>query len=205
MKFKLTDIEKEINIANNPSEVDSNAISEQNRFTTCELQKRHIIAYNPSVFHPMVNFLSETKLKVRKLGLLYFGKVGTGKTFSAKVLSAFRGYQFYHADELVLTHISNPDHFWELMSENKTIIIDDLDAEPERVDYGSRYELLGQAIQKRYRLWQQYGTLTIITTNLSGKQLEARYSSRLYSRIKQMCECVNTTGEDLRVKLKRES
>tara|TARA_R100000655_G_scaffold30333_1_gene61163 strand:- start:1270 stop:1896 length:627 start_codon:yes stop_codon:yes gene_type:complete len=204
MKFTLSDLKREIEGPQNISEVDSNELKEQIRVTTAGLQSKAITERNPVIFKSMVKYLAETKLKCRKKGLLYFGNPGTGKTFAAKVIAAFRDLHFYTCEELESKYEKSPDAFWEIIKERKDIVIDDLGTEKTRSDYGAKFELMGKALSERHKLFEQYGVKTIITSNLSGpkneegKSIEDRYTTRIYSRLHQMCECVNAAGKDLR-------
>ena len=198
MKFTLSDLKREIEGPQNISEVDSNELKEQIRVTIAGLQSKAITERNTAIYKSMVKYLAETKLKCRKKGLLYFGNPGTGKTFAAKVIAAFRDLHFYTCEDLEAKYEKSPDAFWEIIKERKDIVIDDLGTEKTRSDYGAKFELMGKALSERHKLFEQYGVKTIITANMSGDDIKERYTERIYSRFFQMCECVNATGKDLR-------
>ena len=198
MKFKLSDIEKELKKPQKGEKPSLQAINDQISQTVQGLRSKSILERNPAIFKVMVQYLAETKLDCREKGILYFGATGTGKTFSAKVIAAFRDIGFYDCNDMIRKYQDHKPSFWQIIDERKDIIIDDLGAEPTINDYGMKFELFSQALTKRHQLFESYGTKTIITTNLSGDAIKERYSERIYSRFKQMCECVNATGEDLR-------
>ena len=198
MKFTLSDLKREIEGPQNISEVDSNELKEQIRVTIAGLQSKAILERNPAIYQSMVKYLAETKLNCRKKGLLYFGNPGTGKSFAAKVIAAFRDLHFYTCEELESKYEKSPDAFWEIIRERKDIVIDDLGTEKTRSDYGAKFELMGKALSERHKLFEQCGVKTIITANMSGDDIKERYTERIYSRFFQMCECVNATGKDLR-------
>jgi DNA replication protein DnaC len=64
---------------------------------------------------------------------------------------------------------------------------DDLGAEEVRNNYGNIKEVMVDLINERYDLFLQYGLKTHFTTNLNPDQIEKRYSTRVRSRLKQMC------------------
>ena len=198
MKFKFLDIERELKAQEKKPEVSTEEVNGQILHTIEVLMEKGIYEKNPKIFTGMVHYLAETKLNCRKKGLLLFGQTGTGKTFAAKIIAAFRDINFFTSDDLMRIYQSNKDSFWEIIDEKKDLIIDDLGAEPTMNDFGMRFELFAQAITARHRLYEYRGIRTIITTNLSGQAIKERYSERIYSRLRQMCETINATGEDLR-------
>lgn len=64
---------------------------------------------------------------------------------------------------------------------------DDLGAEEVRNNFGNVKEVMVDLINERYDLFLQYGLKTHFTTNLNPDQIEKRYSTRVRSRLKQMC------------------
>jgi len=181
MKFKLSDIEKEIKKPLRAEQPNIEAINEQIQNTIKGLESKLILERNAVIYTAMVQYLAETKLNCREKGILYFGATGTGKTFSSKVIAAFRDIEFYNCNDLIREYQDNKEAFWQIIDERKDIIIDDLGAEPTINDYGIKFELFSQALTKRHQLFESHGVRTIITTNLSGDAIKERYSERIYS------------------------
>lgn len=198
MKFTLADIKREIEGPKNIVEISDDQLNDQIQCTIEGLSSEGIIERNPAIYKSMVKYLAETKLDSRRKGLLYFGNSGTGKSFAAKVISTFRGINYHTCGDLETKYERSTDAFWEVIRENKDIIIDDLGTEKTRHDYGNKFELMAKALEERHRLFERYGTKTIITANMSGDDIKNRYTERIYSRFFQMCECINATGKDLR-------
>lgn len=199
MRYEFNKIVKEISANEKQLTIEqSKAIEQSKEMLIAKMDSYGIKPKDELVFEAMVKFLAEVRIGLRREGLLLYGGVGTGKTVALKIISADTGYEFYNADELVLLHAQNENLFWEVMKKQNNIIIDDLGCEQVRNDYGSKFELLGQVLQLRYRLWESLGSLTLISTNLDGEAIKARYTERLYSRVKHMCESVNTGKHDLR-------
>jgi len=200
MKFNLDDIKKELERPQESQKVTQEAIDKQSLVTLKGLQSEGILPRHKRIYDSMAKYLTETKLDCRKKGLLLFGNPGTGKSFAVKVIAAFRKIHLYTCDELEEKHAESKEAFWQIIKEPKDIIIDDLGTESEVNDFGNKFELFEKAINERHRLFERYGTRTLITANMSGEAIKERYSERIYSRLHEMCECVNATGEDLRRK-----
>jgi len=198
MKFSMNDLKREIERAVKPIEVDAVRLDTQIRAVTRWLHGKGVRSLNIDIFNCMVKYISEVKLDYRIKGLFLFGSVGTGKSFAAKMISTSYRLQFYTCRDLQDKYENCPEHFWEIIRERKEIVIDDLGTEDERNDYGTKFELMEMALDERHKIFESMGIRTIITTNLSPEDIEERYSPRIYSRIIQMCECINATGEDLR-------
>ena len=204
MKFKIHDIERELKKQEEVQEVSTQELNDQIMKTIEALSKKGIVEKNPKIFNSMVKYLAETYLEEKNIGkrqkgILYFGEIGTGKSFAVKVIAAFRGIHFYTCDELFRIYQANKESFWHIIDEKKDLILDDLGAEATMHDYGMRFELFANAITARHRLFESRGIRTLITTNLSGQAIKERYSERIYSRLRHMCDCICATGEDLRL------
>jgi len=72
----------------------------------------------------------------------------------------------------------------------KHACFDDLGAEELRNVYGNKKEVMVDIIQERYDLFLEHGLLTHFTSNLNPQEIENRYSSRIRSRIRQMCNVI---------------
>ncbi len=196
---KFDSILREVKRSSNISEVSAKAVDEQIHTTTSRLKEKGIEPRNKQIFNYMVKYMAETKLDCRKNGLFLFGTTGTGKSFAAKVISSVRNIHYYCADELVRIYQENKEQFWGIIEDPSDLVIDDLGDENTVNDYGTKFELLGEALKVRHRMYEDRGHKTIITCNMNGEAIKERYSERIYSRIRQMCECVNCHGDDLRL------
>lgn len=199
MKIDLNAIKRELEGPQDLQQVSIEAINEQILKTIDALKSGSITEHNAAIFTAMLHYLAETKLKCRRKGLFLFGNTGTGKTFAVKVIASYRDIHFYTCRDLEAKFEKSNEHFWEIIKDRRDMIIDDLGTEDERNEYGTKFELMEKAIDERHRLFESYGTRTIITTNLDKDAIIERYTERIYSRLRQMCECVNASGEDLRI------
>ncbi len=198
MKINIDRFINNTNSRDNTPQVNATAINTKLQETVSNLKDRGLESRNDTIFNAMALYLAETSLGCRREGLLFSGGVGAGKTWAGKVIAGFRGLQFYTSDELLRWYLADREAFWEAMDEKKTIVIDDLGDEVTCNDYGNKSEVMGQLIVSRYRLYENHAVRTIITSNLTGKDIAKRYGARVYSRLKDMCKCVNVKGDDLR-------
>lgn len=199
MKFSMDDIKRELKAPQDEQQVSIQAINEQILTTISGLESKSILERNAAIYKSMVGYLAETKLNCRKKGLFLFGGTGTGKTFSVKVIASFRDLHLYTCKHLEKVYEDSTEAFWQIIKERKVIIIDDLGTEKESNNYGVKSEIMEDALYERHRLFEQHGIRTIITTNLNKEAIIKKYDERIYSRLRQMCECINAVGEDLRL------
>ena len=135
----------------------------------------------------------------RRAGLLVWGGFGSGKTALVRAICA----QFTKPP--IWVDMGSPEKaelldarvwpYWNDVALGKSVVLDDLGAEATLNDYGVRRELAGEFIV-RYHL-RGRGRL-FVTTNLSGEELEARYTMRVCSRLKDLMVPLRLKGGDKR-------
>jgi len=183
----------------NRPKVDAETINDEIRISTAKLLEAGLTARNPVIFDAMVLYLAETKLECRRKGLLICGGVGTGKTTALEMIAAIRRLHIYYADELLRDFVDSSTAFWEKMDVREDIVIDDLGDEVTLNHYGNKSEKMAEVIISRYRIFQSCGARTLITTNLTVKEINERYGRRVYSRLIEMCQLAGVSnGVDLR-------
>ena len=146
-----------------------------------------------------------------KPGIMFMGACGNGKTTTMRALARLIEYvteqtvgyskrtvvQIYSAKELANECVAlqgNPKEFRELVN-REMIGIDDLGEEPkEIIEYGRVHTPIIDLISERYN--RQLGM--IITTNLTGEQLAAKYGPRIYDRFKEALLIVPFQNESYR-------
>ena len=136
--------------------------------------------------------------------IMFFGETGTGKTYLAKsflksCLKDFK-YSFYVSSFVLANDLTpNADNFYNTKLQDyidfDVLVIDDLGAEPRYKNFNERFLNL---INER----QEKNKITLITTNLTLKELANTYSERIFSRLmdKNISLAFKLSGKDLRIK-----
>ena len=144
----------------------------------------------------------------KNLNVLLFGTVGTGKTCLAAAISnelERRGFSvafltaFRFNDTCLKYHTSfdaNRADMLGALIDSDLLVIDDLGT--ESILRNVTLEYLYTVINERMNL----GKHTLITSNLTPEQLEARYGERTFSRLftQRVCLSVALQGKDLRTR-----
>lgn len=140
------------------------------------------------------NFL--TMRKAGK-GLLFFGDVGTGKSFHAAcIVNALveKGYPCRMTDFNALEKVLKQEYA-DSLNKYSLLVLDDLGAER---DTPYMMEIVHSVINARYRA----GLPLIVTTNLTAAELKNQQQDishkRIYSRLMEMCIPVEVKGTDRR-------
>ena len=127
-------------------------------------------------------------------GLFLYGNCGRGKSLLARyaipaIIRAFSrrivtivdcGTQQYEIDEIL---------------RRKLIVLDDVGVEVDRIDYGTRRNIVVEAINKSQ---DDPSTMLIMSSNLSGDAIQDRYGDRIYDRVKYLCHRIAFNGKSLR-------
>lgn len=143
------------------------------------------------------------EMKENNIGILFYGDVGTGKTFLAACIA---NALIDKAVPVLMTNIpllisamqkdfeAEKGNILRRISSVPLLILDDIGVERDTA-YG--YEKLQEIIDTRYRS----GKPLIVTTNLSPQELQnptdIRYK-RVYDRILEMCHPILVNGESQR-------
>lgn len=144
------------------------------------------------------------EMKKAGKGILFYGKVGTGKTFvSACIANALtdKGYPCLVTNFVRIVNTVQGMHegrqaYFDSLNRFDLLVIDDLSAERD-TEYMS--ETVQNVIDSRYRS----GLPLIVTTNLSANELmhpaDIR-KHRMYSRLLDMCLLYEVKGGDRRIR-----
>jgi DNA replication protein DnaC len=146
-----------------------------------------------------------------KKGLMLVGDVGCGKSLLIEILQditrGVKGYGFRIfkaadiADEYALG--SRGEAYGEQLQNGRyttfRMCIDDLGFEPVKVlNYGNEIIPLAHILTKRSRLFDQYGQITHLTTNLNAEEIEKLYGDRIRDRLRKMCNVITLEGKSRR-------
>lgn len=141
--------------------------------------------------------------KAETRDLLLMGQSGLGKTFLMRSMAKWlveRGYQVLLVSAFRFLEIARKAYFGQGVEELENVIgadvlfIDDMGVEPlmENITIPQWYNLINER--------QTRGRGTVISTNLMEKELRARYTERIASRLldPRQCRLLQFVGEDVR-------
>ena len=135
----------------------------------------------------------------KRVGMFVWGGFGSGKT------ALVRAFCSKFARPPIWVSLGDQESaerldarawpYWNEVALGHCVVLDDLGAEATLNDFGVRRELAGEFIV-RYHL-RGAGRL-FVTTNLGGEELEARYTMRVCSRLKDLMIPLHLKGADKR-------
>lgn len=137
-------------------------------------------------------------------GLLLYGDVGRGKTYGAAcVANALldKGYTVLMTDfiaiESIVSKVWDKQAYYNELNKFSLLIIDDLAVE-------RKSEYMSQIVQAVINTRYNAGLPLIITTNLTGEELQSPSEmvyKRIFSRLYEMCIPVKVEGKDRRAEV----
>ena len=137
-------------------------------------------------------------------GLLLSGPVGCGKTSLMQLLTYLAphktNYEIIPTRNIVFNFNAAGFEVLEKYNDTKNYCFDDLGLEPTGCHYTKECNVMGEILLSRYDIFKTKNVKTHITTNLNAEELEARYGSRVRSRMREM---FNLIGFDESSKDKR--
>jgi len=135
-------------------------------------------------------------------GLLLSGPVGCGKTSLMKLLPYLAphktNYEIIPTRNIVFNFNATGFEVLDKYNETRNYCFDDLGVEPTGCHYTKECNVMGEILISRYDLFKAKNTKTHITTNLNAEELEARYGSRVRSRLREMLNVIAFDSNDKR-------
>lgn len=142
-------------------------------------------------------FEQELKYDLKK-GILFRGKSGLGKTFIPMCLSGNDLKPIHLVNIIEITDKVKEVGFYESPKKDGILYIDDIGTEESPIlRYGTPVNWFKEFIEKYHFNKYQFNKL-ILSTNLSTEELEKKYGYRVRSRIREMFNVIDLTGNDLR-------
>jgi energy-coupling factor transporter ATP-binding protein EcfA2 len=136
-------------------------------------------------------------------GLLLSGPVGCGKTSLMKLLPYLAphktNYEIIPTRNIVFNFNAAGFEVLEKYNDTKNYCFDDLGVEPTGCHYTKECNVMGEILLSRYDIFKNGREpvlsltkgKTHITTNLNAEELEARYGSRVRSRLREMFNLIS--------------
>ncbi|REE83017.1 DNA replication protein DnaC [Lutibacter oceani] len=128
-------------------------------------------------------------------GILLSGPVGCGKTSLMQLLLHLAphktNYEIIPTRNIVFSFNASGFEVLEKYNDPKNYCFDDLGVEPTGCHYTKECNVMGEILLSRYDLFKAKNTKTHITTNLNAEELEARYGSRVRSRLREMFNLIS--------------
>ena len=132
-----------------------------------------------------------------KKGVLIRGNYGIGKTHVIKCLAGNELQPIGLYSMIKISEKIKEDGEYSLQCLSKKLYLDDVGTEEPTINhYGTKINFFKDFIEKAYN-WHDYSKL-IITTNCSFDEIEEKYGGRVRSRMAEMFNVINVTGEDFR-------
>ena len=149
------------------------------------------------------------KMRSDGKGLLFFGTVGGGKTFTAACIAnavidkcfTCRMTNFADIANTVQGMFDGKEKFYDNLMKYDLLVIDDLLAE-RKTEYMN--EIVYNVIDRRYRS----GLPLIVTSNLTSEELRNPADithQRIFSRLLEMCVPIEVKGKDRRKKILKDT
>lgn len=126
-------------------------------------------------------------------GLLMHGKCGTGKTMFGRYILPLMILGHFGLVVKCYDAIEMNSKYDEIFG-RKLLSIDDIGTECIMVNYGEKRLIFSELID----LSEKNSKLLILTTNLTDKELEAKYGERVLDRIKSTTKRVAFNGKSFR-------
>lgn len=122
-------------------------------------------------------------------GLFLYGSCGLGKTMLGRYVLPQILYWYCNPHKITHCYSMVELNCQEKVNEAlgyKILSIDDVGVEEQMVTFGQRRNVFDEIMDSA----EKQGKLVIITTNLSGKDIENRYGTRTFDRIKALTKRV---------------
>lgn len=140
-------------------------------------------------YDQIIEWLNDNKRK----GLALIGSVGMGKTsIMAYVIPVL--FEVCHK-KIILVKLATELKMEEITNgQGWVIAIDDIGMENIKNDYGTKTDIVAEAINNA----EYYSKMLLLTSNLTEEELIERYGLRTFDRIRRLCKIVVFKGKSLR-------
>ncbi|HVZ57178.1 MAG TPA: hypothetical protein VG870_11010 [Chitinophagaceae bacterium] len=132
-----------------------------------------------------------------KKGIMLQGASGLGKTETIRAISEHPRYPIRIFSMIKLARMAE-DEGGLFTLPSGLVLLDDVGSEPARIKhFGTERNVFQELIEISYFERRPFHKI-LITTNLDGDEIEERYGYRVRSRLREMFNVIQVTGEDMR-------
>lgn len=163
---------------------------------------------NPEVFGVICSYGALLMDGTAERGLFLKGECGIGKSYGVECLGYLFNFPVLKPEDFAADfkncngnlgelekNVTNGYDFYE---KPHTVIIDEIGSQDTVRNFGETSDIMATVLDMRYRAYLKYGVLTIVTTNLTDRDITARYGLRIEDRIAEMFYVRRVTGISLR-------
>lgn len=163
---------------------------------------------NPEVYGAICSYGALMFDGTNHKGLFLKGECGIGKSFGVEVLAAvFRlpvytpaafgaAYKELDGNKADLERVVTTGG--DFFNEPHDIVIDEIGTLDTARNWGETADIMCDVLDMRYRAMIRHGVKTIVTTNLSDRDIVERYGTRIDDRLREMFYIKRVTGKSLR-------
>lgn len=163
---------------------------------------------NPEVFNAICSYGALLLDGTARKGLMLKGECGIGKTLGAECLAAIFKMPVL-VPENFASDFKNLDGNLDALEKNvltgydyferpQNIVIDEIGSQDKVRNFGESADIMATVLDMRYRAFLKYGVLTIVTTNLTDREILNRYGLRIDDRLAEMFYIRRVSGISLR-------
>lgn len=164
--------------------------------------------FNSAVYNCICSFGAILLDGTARKGLFLKGECGIGKSFGVEILAnqfkmpVFKPDDFASVCKELDGNMSDLEDYviqgGDFFERPQNIVIDELGSRDKTKSFGEQFDLMADILDMRYRAFHKYGVLTIVTTNLSDDEIQARYGIRIEDRMREMFYIKRVSGVSLR-------
>lgn len=163
---------------------------------------------NPKVYEVIRRYGALLLDGTAEKGLFLKGECGIGKTYGCEVLAYLFDMPVFTPEDFAADFKECEGNLHDLEKQIITggdfferphnIVIDEIGSKDTVKCFGEAENIMETVLDMRYRAYLRYGVLTVVTTNLTDKEIRERYGRRIEDRIQEMFYVCRVTGKSLR-------
>ncbi len=163
---------------------------------------------NPKVYAVIQRYGALLLDGTAEKGLFLKGECGIGKTYGCEVLAYLFDIPVFTPEDFAADFKECDGNLHDLEKQVITggdfferphnIMIDEIGSKDTVKCFGEAENIMETVLDIRYRAFLRYGVLTVVTTNLTDREILERYGRRIEDRLQEMFYICRVTGKSLR-------